>query len=207
MTDEIVFYHNPQSRARMVHVMLEEVGAPYRIVPISFEKNEHKSPEFLAINPMGKLPTITHHGVVVTETGAIIAYLADTFPKAGLAPAIGDPRRGAYYRWLFFGAGCFEPALLDRMLNRPDVERKSAIGYGSYEDVLNAMKTTLEKSPYLLGETVSAADIYVGAQMGWAMMFGAPGLKGEKVFDDYVARMMSRPAFQRVTAVASAPAA
>ena len=126
MTDEIVFYHNPQSRARMVHVMLEEVGAPYRIVPISFEKNEHKSPEFLALNPMGKLPTIAHHGIVVTETGAIIAYLADAFPKAGLAPAIGDPKRGAYYRWLFFGAGCFEPALLDKMMKRPEVERKSA---------------------------------------------------------------------------------
>ena len=206
MTDEIVFYHNPQSRARMVHVMLEEVGAPYRIVPISFEKNEHKSPEFLALNPMGKLPTITHHGVVVTETGAIIAYLADAFPKAGLAPAIGDPKRGAYFRWLFFGAGCFEPALLDKMMNRPEVERKSALGYGSYEDVLNAMKGTLEKSPYLTGDTLTAADIYLGAQMGWAMMFGAPGLKGEKVFDDYVARVTERPAFKRAAAANSPPA-
>ena len=96
MSDEVVFYHNPRSRAQMAHWMLEEVGAPYRIVPISFEKGEHKSPEFLKINPMGKLPTIVHRGIVVTETGAIIAYLADAFPAAGLAPPVSDPARGAY---------------------------------------------------------------------------------------------------------------
>ena len=129
MSDEVVFYHNPRSRAQMAHWMLEEVGAPYRIVPISFEKGEHKSPEFLKVNPMGKLPTIVHRGIVVTETGAIIAYLADAFPAAGLAPAVSDPARGAYYRWLFFGAGCIEPALLDRMMKRPDVEPKSACGW------------------------------------------------------------------------------
>jgi glutathione S-transferase len=200
MSDEIAFYHNPRSRAQMAHWMLEEVGAPYRIVPISFEKGEHKSPEFLKLNPMGKLPTIVHRDTVVTETGAIIAYLADAFPKAGLAPATGDPARGAYYRWLFFGAGCIEPALLDKMLKRPDAEPKSALGYGSYEDVLHALKSVLQKGPYLLGETFTAADVYVGAQLNWAMMFGAPGLKGEPVFDDYVARITARPAYKRVAA-------
>ncbi len=206
MSDEVVFYHNPRSRAQMAHWMLEEVGAPYRIVPISFEKGEHKSPEFLKINPMGKLPTIVHRGIVVTETGAIIAYLADAFPAAGLAPAVSDPARGAYYRWLFFGAGCIEPALLDRMMKRPDVEPKSALGYGSYEDVLNALTSVLQKGPYLLGEKFSAADLYVGAQLNWAMMFGAPGLKGETVFDDYIARVTARPAYKRVAA-ANNPAA
>ena len=126
MTEEIVFYHNPRSRAQMVHWMLEEAGAPYRIVPIDFEKGEHKAPSFLAINPMGKLPTIVHRGVVVTETAAIIAYIADNFPQAGLAPGPEDAQRGAYYRWLFFGAGCFEPALLDKMMKRPEVERKAS---------------------------------------------------------------------------------
>src|SRR5215471_10103421 len=198
MAEEIVFYHNPRSRSQMVHWMLEEAGAPYRIVPIDFEKGEHKTPSFLALNPMGKLPTIEHRGVVVTETAAIIAYIADAFPAARLAPAPGDALRGPYYRWLFFGAGCIEPALIDKMMQRPPVERKGAVGWGSYEDVMATLKTVLAKGPYLLGEPFSAADVYVGTQLRWAMMFGAPGLKGEKVFDDYVARLAARPAAQRV---------
>lgn len=197
MSDEIAFYHNPRSRSQMVHWMLEEAGAPYRIVPIDFEKGEHKTPSFLALNPMGKLPTIVHRDVVVTETAAIIAYIADTFPAAGLAPSPGDALRGAYYRWLFFGAGCFEPALLDRMMNRPEVERKSAVGWGSYEEVVAALKGALATGPWLLGDRFSAADVYVGSEIRFAMMFGAPGLKGEKVFDDYVARLSARPAAQR----------
>ena len=200
MTEEIVFYHNPQSRSSMVHWMLEEAGVPYRIVPIDFAKGEHKAPSFLALNPMGKLPTITHRGVVVTETAAIIAYIADLVPEKGLAPKPGDVLRGAYYRWLFFGAGCFEPALLDKMMKRPEVERKAAVGWGSYDEVLAALKVTLEKGPYLLGTTFSAADIYVGSEIRFAMMFGAPGLKGEKVFDDYVARLVARPVAQRLLA-------
>lgn len=200
MTEEIVFYHNPQSRSSMVHWMLEEAGVPYRVVPIDFAKGEHKAPSFLALNPMGKLPTITHRGVVVTETAAIIAYIADLVPEKGLAPKPGDALRGAYYRWLFFGAGCIEPALIDKMMKRPEVERKSAVGWGSYEEVVAALKTTLGKGPYLLGETFSAADVYVGSEIRWAMMFGAPGLKGDKVFDDYIARLTARPVAQRLLA-------
>jgi glutathione S-transferase len=200
MTEEIVFYHNPRSRSQMVHWMLEEASAPYRIVPIDFEKGEHKASAFLAINPMGKLPTIVHRGVVVTETAAIIAYIADNFPKAGLAPEPEDARRGAYYRWLFFGAGCFEPALLDKMMKRPEVERKASVGWGSYDDVLATLKKALADGPYLLGQNFSAADVYVGSEIRFAMMFGAPGLKGEKVFDDYVARLSARPAAQRTAA-------
>jgi glutathione S-transferase len=200
MSDEIVFYYNPRSRAQMARWMLEETGAAYRIVLIDFEKNEHKAPSFLAINPMGKLPTIVHRGTVVTETAAIIAYLADAFPQAGLAPSLGDLQRGAYYRWLFFGAGCFEPALLDCMMKRPPVERKSAVGWGSYEDVVATLKKSLAPGPYLLGDTFSAADVYVGSELNWAMMFGAPGLKGERVFDDYVMRLTARPAYKRAMA-------
>lgn len=200
MSDEIVFYFNPRSRAQMVHWMLEEVGVPYRTVLIDFEKKEHKTPEFLAINPMGKLPTLVYGGTTVTETGAIISFLADMFPKAGLAPATDDPKRGSYFRWLFFAAGCFEPALLDTMLKRPEPEPKAAVGYGSYPEVLNALKTALTPGPYLLGETFSAADVYVGSEINWAMMFGAPGLKGEPIFDDYVARITARPAYQRASA-------
>lgn len=200
MSDEIVFYYNPRSRAQMAHWMLEEAGAPHRKIFVDFEKNEHKAPDFLKINPMGKLPTIVHRGTVVTETAAIIAYVADAFPQAALAPAPTDPQRGAYYRWLFFGAGCFEPALLDTMMKRPPIERKTAVGWGSYEDVVSTLKTALAAGPYLLGATFTAADVYVGSEIGWAMTFGAPGLKGEKVFDDYVARLQARPAYKRSTA-------
>ncbi|MBV8187433.1 MAG: glutathione S-transferase N-terminal domain-containing protein [Alphaproteobacteria bacterium] len=199
MAEEIVFYHNPRSRAQMVHWMLEEAGAPYRIVPIDLEKGEHKTPSFLALNPMGKLPTIEHRGMVVTETAAIIAYIADAFPAAALAPTPGDALRGPYYRWLFFGAGVIEPALIDKMMNRPEVERKSALGWGSYEDVVGTLEKALSNGPYLLGDKFSAADVYVGSELRWAMMFGAPGLKGQSVFDDYVARLSARPAAQRAS--------
>lgn len=201
MSEEIVFYHNPQSRAAMVHLMLEECGANYRIVPIDFSKRENKTPEFLKLNPMGKLPTIVHRGVVVTETPAIIAYLADIHPQANLAPPVGDPARGTYYRWLFFGGSCFEPALLDTATNRPAPEPGMA-GYGSYESVLGALRTALTPGPWLLGDRFSAADVYVGSELNWAMMFGAPNLKGEKVFDDYVARLTARPAYKKVSAEA-----
>lgn len=197
MTDEITLYYNPRSRAQMARLMLEEVGAPYRLVTLDFDKGEHKTPQFLAVNPMGKLPAIVHRGVVVTETAAIIAYLADAFPDAGLAPPPGDPARGTYYRWLVFTAACFEPALLDKMLQRPEPAQKGAVGWGSYEDVVGALKSALTPGPYLLGEAFSAADVYLGSELGWAMSFGAPGLKGEPVFDRYVARLAARPAYAR----------
>nr|APZ78836.1 glutathione S-transferase [Stigmatella aurantiaca Sg a15] len=196
MSGEIVFYHNPQSRAQMVHWMLHEVGVPFRVVRIDFEKAEHKTPEFLAINPMGKLPTLVHDGTVITETGAIITYLADAFPQAGLAPALHDRRRGTYLRWLFFAAGCFEPAILDTMFKRPPVERKGALGYGSYEDTVGALKTMLVPGPYILGDQFSAADVYVGSELSWASQFGAPGLN-IPVFADYIARITDRPAYKR----------
>lgn len=195
MTDQIVFYHNPRSRAAMAHWMLEEVGADYRTIILDFEKGEHKTPEFLAINPMGKLPTIVHKGVVVTETAAIIAYLADAFPEAGLAPPTDDPARGTYFRWLVFGASCFEPALLDRMFQRPEPPQKGAVGWGSYEDTLGALKQALTPGPYLLGDQFTAADVYVGSELQWATIFGAPGLKEEPVFQDYIARVTARPAW------------
>lgn len=202
MSEEIVFYHNPQSRAAMVHLMLEECGADYRIVPIDFAKGENKTSDFLKLNPMGKLPTIVHRGVVVTETPAIIAYLADIHPQAKLAPPIGDPARGTWYRWLFFGGSCFEPALLDTATKRPPAD-PGMTGYGSYDQVLNALKIALTPGPWLLGEPYSAADVYVGSELNWAMRFGAPGLKGEPVFDDYVARLTARPAYQRTLAGAA----
>lgn len=196
MNDEVVFYYNPRSRAQMAHWMLEEIGAPYRIVTIDFEKGENRAPEFLAINPMGKLPTIVHRGVTVTETAAIIGYLADAFPAAGLAPAIDDPARGTWLRWLVFGASAFEPAMLDVMMKRPEAPRGS-VGYGSYEDVLGALETMLAPGPWVLGETFSAPDVYLAAELAWAASFGAPGITERPTLAAYIERARARPAFQK----------
>ena len=198
MSEEVIFYHNPRSRAQMAHWMLEEVGAPYQIRHIDFEKGENRTPEFLAINPMGKLPTIVHRGVTVTETAAIIAYLADAFPAAGLAPALDDPKRGTWLRWIVFGASCFEPALLDTMMKRADVP-KMTVGYGSYEDVLGALEVMLEPGPWILGEVFSAADVYVGAELTWAASFGAPGILDRPKLAAYIERVKARPAHQKVS--------
>ena len=196
MSDEIAFYHNPMSRGRMVHWMLEEVGASYRVELINLEKGEQKKPAYLAVNPMGKLPAISHRGTVVTETGAICAYLADAFPAAGLAPAIGAAKRGRYLRWMFFGAGCLDAALVDRMLARPAPERTGALGYGRYEDVMNVLEQALTPGPYFLQDQFSAADVYVGSQIGWGLMMKT--LEPRPAFQAYMGRLAQRPAFRRV---------
>ena len=195
---DIVFYHNPQSRGRIVHWMLEEVGAPYRIEFLSFEARDHKKPGYLAINPMGKIPAIVHNGVVVTEAAAICAYLADAFPQAQLAPPGPDATRGTYLRWLFFAAGCVEPAIVDRMLARPPAPRPEALGYGSYADVMNALEQAIAPGPFILRERFSAADVYLASQLSWGMMVN--GIESRATFQAYVARCEERPAFKRFSA-------
>jgi glutathione S-transferase len=195
MADKLTFYHNPMSRGRIAHWMLEEVGVPYETKILAFDKGEHKSPEYLAINPMGKIPTIVHNGTVVTEAAAICAYLADAFPKAGLAPALNDSARGTYYRWLFFASGCVEPALADKMLARPPADRPGTIGYGSYEDTLNALEKAITPGPWVLGERFSAADVYVGSEIGWGLFTKA--LEPRPAFQKYAARCAERPAYKR----------
>jgi len=192
---ELVFFYNPQSRARIVHWMLEEVGAPYTVKLVNFEKGEHKRPEFLALNPMGKLPTIQHGNTVVTEAAAICAYLADAFPAASLAPAQNSAERGTYYRWLFFGAGCVEPAMIDRLFHRPQVDRPSALGYGSYDDTFNGLEKALVPGPFILGQRFSAADVYVGSQIMWGMRMKA--IEARPEFQKYTGALMERPAFKR----------
>lgn len=195
MSDEIVFYHNPMSRARMVHWMLEEVGAPYRIELVDLQKAEQKKPAFLAVNPMGKLPAIMHRGTVVTETGAICAYLADAFPAAELAPRWDEHIRGTYLRWMFFGAGCVDSALIDRMLARPTPERTSALGYGRYEDLIATLETAITPGPYILHQRFSAADVYIGSQIGFGMM--TKTLEPRPSFQSYLGRLAQRPAYKR----------
>ena len=195
MPDAITFYHNPQSRGRMVHWMLEETGAPYEVKLLNFTTREHKSAEFLRVNPMGKVPAIVHRNTVVTETPAICAYLADAFPAAGLAPAPDDPARGTYLRWLFFGYGCLEPAAIDRFLKRPPPEQPGMLAYGSYDEAVTAVEQALTPGPYVLGERFSAADVYLASTLGFGMM--VKGIDERPVFQDYVARCAERPAHKR----------
>jgi glutathione S-transferase len=197
MSDEVVLYYSPMSRARIVHWMLEEAGAPYRLELVSFDKGENKKPSFLAVNPMGKLPAVVHRGTTVTEAGAICAYLADAFPAAGLAPAPTSPERGTYYRWMFFGAGCVDPAMVDRLTARPAPPRPAANSYGCYEDTVSTLEKALTPGPYVLGDRFSAADVYIGSQIRFGMVM-TKSLDPKPVFEAYLARLSQRPAFKRV---------
>ena len=197
MSDKIVLFTNPMSRGLIAHWMLEEVGVPYEIKLIDFEKQDNRKPDFLKVNPMAKVPTIIHRGVVVTEAAAVCTYLADAFPQAGLAPATDDPARGTYLRWLYFGAGCVEPALVDHLFKRPPPSKRGALGYGSYEETLNALETALKPGPYILGQKFSAADVYIGSEIGWGML--AKSLEPRPLLKEYYERVSARPAYKRVT--------
>ncbi|HPD92013.1 MAG: glutathione S-transferase family protein [Rhodobacter sp.] len=186
----IDFYTNPQSRGAIAHWMLEEIGQPYRLHTLDYDTTM-KAPDYLAINPMGKVPAIVHDGQVVTEVAAICAYLADAFPDAGLAPA--PAARGAYYRWLFFGAGPVEAAVSNNALGfQVPPDRRKMIGYGSLDDVVHALDGHLSRSPYMAGEAFTAADVYTGSQIGWGMMFGTLPVRDS--FVAYWDRIKDRPA-------------
>jgi glutathione S-transferase len=195
MTEELVFYTNPMSRGRIVRWMLEEVGQPYRTEVLDYATTM-KAPDYLAINPMGKVPAIRHGTAVVTECAAICAYLADAFPQADLAPPPGDARRGAYYRWMFFTAGPLEAALTDKALGVTVPEaRKRMVGYGSLADVLDALEGAVSRSEFLTGTTFTAADVYVGSQLAFGMAFAT--IEKRPAFERYVAKLMARPAALR----------
>jgi glutathione S-transferase len=192
---ELVLYTHPMSRGRIARWMLEEVGRPYRTEVLEYGTSM-KAPAYLAINPMGKVPAVRHGDAVVTEAAAICAYLADAFPEAKLAPAPQSPERATYYRWLFFAAGPVEAAVVNKALGvAVPPERKPMVGYGSLEEVLDALEGALSRGDYILGESFSAADVYVGAQLGWGMMFGT--IDKRPTFEGYSARLSARPAAQR----------
>jgi glutathione S-transferase len=199
MTDELVFYSNPMSRGRIARWMLEEVGAPYRTELLDFGA-PMKSPAYLSINPMGKVPAIRHGETIVTEGGAICAYLADAFPAAGLAPPPGDRRRGAYYRWMFFAAGPIEAATTNKALGFAMPEgRERMAGYGSLADVLNTLEGAVSQTEYIAGDSFTAADVYFGSQIGFGLMFG--GLEKRPAFELYWTRISARPAAKRARAI------
>ena len=195
MNDELVFYTNPMSRGRIVRWMLEEVGRPYRTVVLDYGTTM-KAPDYLAVNPMGKVPALTHRGVTVTEAAAVCAYLADAFPEGGLAPGLSDPARGTYYRWLFFAAGPGEAAISAKSMGLlAPPEKAGQVGYGSFEATIDALELAVGNGPYILGDRFSAADVYVGSQIGWGMMFKS--IEPRPAFTEYVARIQARPAAQR----------
>jgi glutathione S-transferase len=199
MSDELVFYTHPMSRGRIVRWMLEEIGRPYRTEVLEFGRTM-KAPEYLAINPMGKVPAIRHGDTVVTEAGAICAYLADVFPEAGLAPPPGDRRRGPYYRWMFFAAGPLEAAASNTALGfEVPPERRAMIGYGSLADVLDALERAVADDEYLTGTGFTAADLYVGSHIGWGMMFGT--IEKRPAFERYWQRISGRPAAARANEI------
>jgi len=195
MSKELIFYTNPQSRGRIVRWMLEEVGAPYETQVLEYGTTM-KGADYLAINPMGKVPAIRHGDTVVTECAAICAYLADAFPEAGLAPPLD--RRGPYYRWLFFGAGPVEAAVTNKSMNiEPEGRQQMMVGYGSFGAVMDTLEGAVSGDGYIAGENFSAADVYVGAQIGWGVQFGT--MEKRQAFVDYWARVSAREAHERAT--------
>ncbi len=193
MSDELVFYTNPMSRGRIVRWMLEEVGQPYRTEVFNWGP-AMKAAEYLAINPMGKVPAITHGGQVVTEVAAICAYLADAFPQAGLAPAPAD--RAAYYRWMFFAAGPFESAVTNKSLGfAVPAEREVMAGYGNYAKTMDTLEYAVSQTEYIAGARFSAADVFVGSHIGFGLQFNS--IEKRPAFVDYYARLADRPAALR----------
>jgi glutathione S-transferase len=198
MADQtLTFYYAPQSRAGVTFWMLEELGIPYELKIMNLKAGDHKKPDYLAINPMGKVPAIRHGDTVITENAAICCYLADAFPEAGLAPAIGDPRRGTYLRWMFYSPSCIEPAVADKALQR-EAGIPSMLGYGSFDDVVNVAANAVSQGEYILGDMFSAADVIMGSMIRYGMMFGILPKRDE--FNAYVERLNQRPALQRTDA-------
>jgi glutathione S-transferase len=205
MTDRtLTFFHAPNTRSTGVAILLEELGAPHATHMLNMAAGEQREPAYLAINPMGKVPAIRHGDALVTEQAAIFIYLADLFPAAGLAPAINDPLRGPYLRWLSYYGSCLEPAVIDHFLKRePGPPRMSP--YGDYETVLRTVTDQLRPGPYLLGDTFTAADILWGTALKWMTGFKIVPESPEIVA--YVERVCARPAFAHVSAQDAALAA
>ena len=193
---EIIFHHSPHTRSSGVLILLEELGAPYRLNLLNMKAGEQRQAAYLAINPMGKVPALTHGDALVTEQVAVYLYLADLFPQAGLAPAIGDPLRGPYLRWIAFYGSSFEPALVDK--SQKHAPPPSMAPYGDYDTTLKTLTDQLARGTYLLGERFSAADVLWGTALSWTVMFGL--VPETPVVKAYIDRVNARPAVVRARA-------
>jgi glutathione S-transferase len=189
------FYTNPISRGLIVHWMLEEVGEPYETTWMAWGPTGHKSPEYLRINPMGKVPALRHDEHIITEAAAICLYLADVFPAAKLKP--GPEVLGEYYRWTLFCSGPIEQAATAKSMGwQVPPERKSAVGFGSYDEAVSALEGMLKQRDYVCGKQFTAADVYVGSTVAWGL--NAKTLPALPAFQAYNDRVVARPAQQRV---------
>ena len=194
----LVHYHTPNTRSFAIRWLFEELGNPaHELKVLNMKAGDHKKPDYLKINPMGKVPTIVHGGTVITETAAIAMYLADLYPEAKLAPPVGDTARATYFRWIVFNQAAVEPAVTDNYLKR-EPGAPGMMGYGTFDDTVNALAGALVKGPYVLGERFSAADIVVGSGVRWMLMFKI--LPERPEFTSYAARLNERPALQRAFA-------
>jgi glutathione S-transferase len=195
---KLTLYHAAPSRSSIVRWMLEEIGEPYEIQLLSLSKGENRAPDYLAVNPMGKVPALRHGDAVITEAAAICAYLADEFPRAKLSVPIGDSRRGSYLKWLFFGPSCIEPAMMDRAFPRKEEARRAALGYGDFDTVIKVLTDAVARGPYILGEQFTAADVVIGSTLRFGMLFKL--LPEQPEFTAYTGRLAQRPALQRAEA-------
>jgi len=194
----LTLYHAAPSRSSVVRWMLEELGEPYDLHVLSLAKGEQLAPGYLAVNPMDKVPALKHGNAVITEAAAICTYLADEFPEANLNVPIGDPRRGAYLKWMFFGPSCVEPAITDRAFPRQEEARRGMLGYGDFDTVIDVLAKGVASGPYLMGDQFTAADVIIGSNLRWGMMFNL--LPKQPEFVAYVGRLEQRPALQRAAA-------
>jgi glutathione S-transferase len=195
---DLTLYHASPSRSSVVLWMLEELGQPYDIKLIKLSEGDNLKPDYLAINPMGKVPALAHKGTIVTEVAAICTYLADEFAQAKLNVPAGTPQRGVYLKWLFFGPSCLEAAMIDRAAPRKEEPRRAMLGYGSFDTVMDVIARAVAKGPWLMGDQFTAADVVVGANIRWGTHFKL--LPERPEFSAYIARMAARPAAQRAEA-------
>jgi glutathione S-transferase len=192
---KVTLFHSPNTRSTGVRVLLEELGAPFELHAVNMKAGEQLKPAFLAVNPMGKVPTVTYGDAVVTEQPAIYIFLADLFPAARLAPGLTEALRGPYLRWMVYYGSCLEPAMVDKAMKREPGDRGMS-PYGTYDGMINTLAKNLERGPYMLGDTFSAADVLWGSALGW--MIGFKLVPDLPVFKSYVERVTSRPAFKKV---------
>lgn len=200
----LIFYHAPRSRSAGARMLLEELNADYELHAFDLPAGKHHLPDYLGINPMGKVPALRHGDAVITEQAAVYLYAAELYPEAGMSPAVGDPLRGPYLRWMVFYGSCLEPAIVDRSLNRLPAAYSTS-PYGDFETVINTISAQLAKGPYLLGERFTAADVLWGAALNWTTMFKL--VPETPVVRAYIDRILARPAIQRAQAADAALAA
>jgi glutathione S-transferase len=196
----IKLYWSPRSRSFSAIWLLEEYGLPYERVLTDISTGAQKAPEYLAINPMGKVPALQDGDAALGEAAAICAYIADRYPETGLAPAVADPLRARYLQWLFFSPSCIEPAII-QIYTKLEVPPSTA-AWGSVEQTFDVLDTALQKGPWILGEKFSAADITIGSGLNFAVRLFKM-LPSRPSFDAYLARITARPAFQRAEKIAA----